>query len=105
MEDKMNEYKSENSCENKGSCSSDSRQDWGHDEKCTMAEDILSLAKCAKHELLKEKMKKQLEAKIGKKLDKVAEVTVDALIACMQHKMNEGHACDQYKENLMAAWK
>lgn len=76
-----------------------------NNERCTIAEDLFCLAKSAKQELLKEKMKKNLEAKIGKKLDKIAEVAVDAVLACLQQKMAEKQACEQYKENLMAAFK
>ena len=98
----MSEYKTNNTCETENSCSPTNNQ---QEEHCTMAEDIMCLAKSAKHELLKEKMKKLLEAKIGKKLDKVAEVAVDAVLACMQHKMEAKQACNQYKENLKAAFK
>ena len=98
----MNECKTEKSCETEKSCSPVSGQ---QEEHCTMAKDIFSLVKCAKHELLREKMKKLLEAKIGKKLDKVAEVAVNAVLACMQHKMAAKQACDQYEENLMEAFK
>jgi hypothetical protein len=102
MENQMGECKIDNSNKTESSCGSDIPE---QEEHCTMAEDILCLAKCAKHELLKEKMKKLLEAKIGKKLDKVAEVAVDAVLACMEHKMAAKHACHQYEENLMAAFR
>jgi len=69
-----------------------------------MAEDILRLAKCAKHKLLREKMKKLLEAKIGKKPDKVEEVAVKAILAKTQHKKARKETCDQFKENLKAAF-
>ena len=97
----MGECKSDNSCETENACSTDAPQD----EQCTIAEDLLCLAKSAKHDLLKEKMKKLLEAKIGKKLDKVAEVAVDAVLACMQHKMAAKEACNDYQEKLHAAFK
>lgn len=70
-----------------------------------MAEDLLCLAKSAKHDLLKEKMKRILETKIGKKLDQVAEVAVDAVHAHMQQAAAEKQACEQYKEKLIAAFK
>lgn len=70
-----------------------------------MAEDLLCLAKSAKHDLLKEKMKALLEAKIGKKLDQVAAAAVDAVLAHLQHTVAQKQACKQYKENLMAAFK
>ncbi len=69
-----------------------------------MAEEILHLAKCAKHELLKEKMKKLLETKMGKTLDKVAEVAVEGILTRMQHKKAKKQACEQYKEDLMTAF-
>ncbi len=46
--------------------------------------DLLKIARCAKKELLKEKIKANLEKKIGAKLDKVADLLVDAMIA--EHK-------------------
>lgn len=98
----MGECHTDDSCETENSCSTDSSRE---SENCTIAEDILCLAKSAKHDLLKEKMKKILEAKIGKKMDKIAEVAIDAVLACLQQKMAEKQACDQYKENLMAAFR
>jgi hypothetical protein len=70
-----------------------------------MAEDLLCLAKSAKHDLLKEKMKKVFEAKIGKKLDQVAEVAVDAVLAHIQQAVAQKQACEQYKEKLIAVFK
>ncbi len=46
--------------------------------------DLLKLARCAKKELLKEKMKANLEKKVGAKMDKVADLLVDAMIE--EHK-------------------
>jgi hypothetical protein len=93
----------DNTCDtNKDSCSTGKKQS---DDCCTLAEDILCLAECAKHELLKEKMKKLFDAKIGKKLDKVAEVAVEAVLACIEQKLAEKETCNSYKENLLAALK
>lgn len=98
-----NKCDSDNSYDtNKNSCDSGSKKSSG---ECTIAEDLLCLAKQAKHELLKEKMKKVLEAKIGKKLDRVAEVAVDAVLACMQHQVAAHEACNDYKAKLSAAFK
>ena len=88
--------------DSEGSCGTSKPQ---NDECCTFAEDVLCLAECAKHELLKEKMKKVFEARIGKKLDKVAEVAVTALLAKFEQKLAQKEACHQYSENLMAAIK
>lgn len=45
---------------------------------------LLELTRCAKKELLKEKIKANLEKKVGTKLDKVADLLVDAMIE--EHK-------------------
>jgi len=42
--------------------------------------EMLDLACCAKKELLKEKLKANLEKKVGSKLDKVADLLVDAML-------------------------
>ena len=42
---------------------------------------------------------------MGKKLDKVAEVAVDAVLAHMQHKKAQKQACEQFEEDLRSAYK
>ncbi len=42
--------------------------------------EMLDLTRCAKKELLKEKLKANLEKKVGSKLDKVADLLVDAML-------------------------
>ncbi len=51
--------------------------------------DLLELTRCAKKELLKEKIKANLEKKAGAKLDKVADLLVDAMIE--EHKSFGGN--------------
>ena len=66
-----------------GKCSSDTicknkskyKKGGGHD-----LSDMMSLTKCAKKELLKEKIKANLEKKIGPKLDKIADLLVNAML-------------------------
>jgi hypothetical protein len=99
----MSQCHSDDTCDTEKSCGHAENQQ--EDAGCTFAEDLLCLAKSAKHELLKDKMKVLLEAKIGKKLDKVAAAAVDAVLAHLQHTVAQKHACEQYKENLMAAFK
>lgn len=72
---------------------------------CTLAEDLLCLAKCAKHELIKDKMKAHLEAKMGKTLDKLALAAVEAMLACLDNKMSGKQACDKYQAAIQAAFK
>ena len=62
-------YKDKSTCDKGGS-------------KCIST--LLKLTRCAKKELLKEKIKANLEKKAGAKLDKVADLLVDAMIE--EHK-------------------
>lgn len=71
--------------------------------ECTLAQDLKCLATQAKKELLKDKMKAIFEAKKGKKLDTIAEVAVDAAIACMEHQLAGKEACNDYQQRLYAA--
>jgi hypothetical protein len=99
----MNDYQTEPSC---ALAIASKCPKCGQEEcSCSMSAEILSLVKCAKHDLLKDKMKKLLEVKIGKKLDKVAEVAVEAVIAKMEHKIAQKLACEHYEDNLMSAWE
>ena len=41
---------------------------------------MMNLTRCAKKELLKEKIKVNLEKKIGSKLDQIADLLVDAML-------------------------
>jgi hypothetical protein len=99
----MSEYQTEASCDKHAPCHCPNSEQ----EECShsMAEEMMGFVKCAKHDLLKDKMKKLLEAKIGKRLDEVASVAVDAILAKMEHKIVQKNACEQYEDDLMEAWK
>ena len=105
----MHDCKTDNSCEPKKPCGCPSNHHCGcannSHEHSTMSDHVLHLVKCAKHDLLKEKVKKILEAKIGKNLDKVAEIAVEAALTLMQNKDTDKLTHEQLEENLMAAWK
>lgn len=66
-------------CSNEQSCGCGKSECCG-EEQYDKADMFLYMAKGAKMELLKEKMKKRLEAAEGKKLDKVADLIVEALL-------------------------
>ncbi len=78
----------ENSCNEKQGCAQDQcgyeqstcghHHGWSQED---MAGKMMHLAKEAKMELIKEKMKKRLEAVEGKKLDKLADLVVDTMLA------------------------
>lgn len=59
-----------------------------NEEQYDKSDMFLYMAKGAKMELLKEKMKERLEAAIGKKLDKAADLIVEALLE--QYKAEGG---------------
>jgi hypothetical protein len=64
-------------------CSSD--RGGSKDPKCNKSgchniDEMMNLTRCAKKELLKEKIKANLEKKIGTKLDKIADLLVDAML-------------------------
>jgi len=73
--------------EGKCSCSNERKEQCGCESECRCCEGeyskldmFLYMAKGAKMEILKENMKKRLEASHGKKLDKVADLIVGALL-------------------------
>lgn len=73
-----------------------------HGEKDAAAK-MFHLAKCAKHSLLKQKIERQLEAKIGPKLDRIAALAADALIDNMHRISGKKQASHRYEEDLLAA--
>jgi hypothetical protein len=93
-------YKTTSGCESKRVCCKQIKSCY-HEKKCTSkpgcsppcnkqskcnkggghsVDDMINLAHCAKKELLKEKIKANLETKIGSKLDKVADLLVDTML-------------------------
>ena len=76
-------------CSGEGSCCG------GNYDKTDM---FMYLAHSAKMELIKDKMKKKLEATQGKKLDKIADLFVDA----MMEKWKDKAELSRKKEELMA---
>ncbi|MDD4616072.1 MAG: hypothetical protein PHW76_03010 [Alphaproteobacteria bacterium] len=67
--------------------------------------ELMMLAKIAHKELLIEKMKAALEAKMGKKMDKIADIAVDAALSWMKNKMSERQAHAEFDEKLMDIFK
>jgi hypothetical protein len=75
------------------------------DERHDVGERMFYLAKCAKYSLLKQKMEKLLDAKIGGQLDKIAEIAAEAVIDHMQRMGAKKQASQQYEQDLLAALK
>ncbi len=87
--DKGGKSSSDTSCKKKSKCN----KGGGHD-----LSDMMDLTKCAKKELLKEKIKANLEKKIGPKLDKIANLLVNAMLDEYRSTM-EGKARNATLEN------
>ncbi len=64
-------------CSDDKGCSKKSKCDKGGGHKISK---MMDLTRCAKKELLKEKIKANLEKKMGSKLDKIADLLVDAML-------------------------
>ncbi len=62
-------------------CPEDGGKEFSH------VEELMGVAKSAKKELLKEKIKAQLEKQVGKKFDQVAELMATTLIEAHKDKM------------------
>ncbi|GJQ59104.1 MAG: hypothetical protein D8M57_04785 [Candidatus Scalindua sp. AMX11] len=87
----------ERRCEHKPGCDTPCKKKSGckaGDGHCV--DDLLKIVNCAKKQLLKEKMKANLEKKIGAKLDKVADLLVDTML----EEYKAGSECKERRDAL-----
>lgn len=73
-----------------------------HEEECCadFAQHLLEVADEAWMEVLKEKIKKHVETKSGKKLDKLAEFIASSNHTRWKNKMGAKKACSDYEEKV-----
>lgn len=76
-----------------------------HEYHGTMPENFLRIAQDAKMELLKEKMKQQIEAKQGKELEKIAKLVTDEEDYRWLHKIQIRNHCAEWKKKMYAFFK
>jgi hypothetical protein len=76
----------------------------GHDEKDKMNE-LLETVKMAKEHLLKKKIMDKLDAKIGKKLDAIADVAVEMIMEKWKMKEAKMKKKEAWMDKLDAAMK
>lgn len=69
---------------------------------CNFHETLLALADDAWMELLKEKIKIEIEKSGGQHMDKIAKLVADANCAKWGNMIHAKVKCDEYKENLKA---
>ena len=72
------------------------------EEHCDMPDRLLQLADQAWMELLKEKIKKEIEAPCGEQMDKVAKLVSETNKAKWSHKMAAKQGCHDYRHSLMS---
>ena len=81
----------------------------GTSQCCTQEYDkmdmMMYLAKTAKMDLIKEKIKKKLEAAHGKKLDKVADLLAEAMMECHKAEADNEKKHQEFRERLDAIFK
>jgi hypothetical protein len=94
MMDECESGNCENNCEQQCGC----RHEYYEEDMAGM---MMHLAKKAKFELLKEKMKKRIETVEGKKLDKLADLVVDTMLAKYKLKME----LEKKHEELGEKWE
>ncbi len=102
----MGDLKNERSVIKEPSGASCDDRSYIYDDECLEKTAKLTLlAEAAHSELLKQKMKAAFEAKIGKKMDKVADLAVDAALTLMKGRMAQKKAHEDFEEKLMTIFK
>jgi hypothetical protein len=66
--------------------------------------ELKEMAKNAKHCLLKDKIKARLETKIGKKLDKMADLAVEMMMAKWKMKQEKQERKGMMMEKMKSIW-
>ncbi len=74
--------------------------DSNSNECCNMAERLLELADEAWFELLKEKIKKEIESTSGAKMNELAKMVAKANCERWSHKIKGKAKCEEFKHNL-----
>ncbi len=67
---------------------------------CNMPERLLTLADDAWYELLKEKMKAEIQKSCGDNMDKIAKLVTETNCAKWSHMVTGKVKCDEYKQQL-----
>ena len=67
-----------------------------------LADNIKILADKAWSEMLKEKIKKQYEDRMGEKMDEIAKVAADAAIECWKHKIEAKKSVEEHDSKLQS---
>ncbi len=92
-------------CESGCGCNGSKGCGCGQGSGCEMTDMVMAIADKAWAELMKEKMKAELEKKRGAQMSKVAAAAVDASVAYWSAKMEGKSKREQHKDALRKAFQ
>ena len=88
-------------CSNDSCCNTNDKDQCNStDQCCDMPEKLIQLADEAWYEVMKDKLKKEIEATCGEKLDKLAQIVASTNNARWGHKIQGKVMCDEYKNSI-----
>ena len=90
-------------CGEESCCTAKSAECCCEEESKSMGKMMMDLANEAWSELMKEKMKASYEKAVGDKMNKAAQVSVEACMAYWNNKMKEQASCAEFEEKLKRA--
>lgn len=82
------------------SCSTENAKCESTQECCDMPEKLIALADEAWFEVVKDKIKKEIEMSCGEKLDKLAKIVASANGERWSHKIQAKVKCDGFKSDI-----
>ena len=90
--------------EGQGSCHEHEHEckDDHHSCEGDFSRHLLEMADCAWMELLKEKIKKQIESSCGAQLDELAKLVSETNHVRWKHKIGKKKLCNEYQEKIAA---
>ncbi len=90
-----------NECTNESCDTTKQNTNCGSNEECCdLPEKLIGLADEAWFEVLKDKVKKEIESSCGETLDKLAQVVAQANSDRWAHKIQGKVKCDEFKSNV-----
>lgn len=87
-----------------GACAETKAQHGGDSECCNMPEKLLCLADEAWKEVVKDKIKQEIEKNSGAKLDALAKLVAEANHKKWTHLIEGKQKCDQFKDQVKEAF-
>ena len=88
-------------CSNDSCCTTTESSNCGTDQECCdMPEKLIAIADEAWYEVVKDKIKKEIEATCGEKLDKLAQIVASANNQRWTHQIQGKVLCEEYKNNI-----